>query len=73
MKIVKVSSEVFDVLWIKMMPSQRICGDVPHPCIIMPFLNTLVVLNENISVLDFAPESPVDKLGQFVEWVRKQP
>ena len=72
MKIVKVSSEVFDALWFKTRLQQQEWVGVPHPCIVLPHLDTLVVLDQNLSVSEFAPSGPVNIAAQFTAWVRAQ-
>ena len=74
MKIVKVSSEVFDVMWRKLQPQQRITGDIPHPAIVLPFLDAMVMLEEQLEVVEYRmPEGDSSenfRLSGFIDWVR---
>jgi hypothetical protein len=48
MKIVEVTPEQFNSIWNRLLPAQRLGGDVPTPAILLPWLNTLLVIEGEI-------------------------
>jgi hypothetical protein len=48
MKILTVTPEQFHTIWNRMLPANRMSGDVPTPAIVMPHLNTMLVLEGEV-------------------------
>jgi hypothetical protein len=48
MRIIEVTSEQFNFIWLRLLPSQRSSGDIPTPAIVMPWIDTLIVLQGKI-------------------------
>ena len=50
MKIILVSSEQFQTIWRRLIPSERIHGNINHPSIVLAHLDAVLVLNENLKI-----------------------
>lgn len=73
MRIVFVDSGQFDLLWQRMVPAQRMTGNLPTPAIVLQHLNTLVLLKEEIQfadAADLALDKDVSVMKTFGTFVR---
>lgn len=70
MKIIFVNNQQFYELWNKSLPSQRITGNLPHPAMVFPHLNTLVLLKEGVELGSIEAMNPEQfSLSWFIETV----
>lgn len=60
MKIIFVNTDQFRLTWEKIQPQIRIMADINHPNLVLPHLNTLLILDDNVEVGSLSQFSGAD-------------
>ena len=73
MRIIEVTSEQFHQIWNRMIPANRIQGQIPTPAIVLHHLNTLLVLKGEVQYGVFPDIDPenirISELAKYVDGI----
>lgn len=75
MKIISVTSEQFEFIWGRLIPSQRMSEAMPTPNIVLPHLNATIVLEGEVQYRSLAGAniSSITELGRLIRADKTEP